>query len=84
VGECNLYSVEPRGRILCIANDGDQLTAQVRAATSVGNRALVLKGQKNLLGRGAWLESVTEIGDIDKDEFDAVLFSGAAGELVTL
>ncbi len=84
VGERNLYSVEPRGRVLCIANDGDQLTAQVRAATSVGNRALVLKGQKSLLGRGAWLESVTEIADIDRDEFDAVLFAGAAGELITL
>jgi RHH-type proline utilization regulon transcriptional repressor/proline dehydrogenase/delta 1-pyrroline-5-carboxylate dehydrogenase len=84
VGERNLYSVEPRGRVVCIAADGEQLTAQVRAATSVGNRALVLKGQKAQLGRGAWLDSVSEISSIDGTDFDAVLFDGPTDDLMAL
>jgi RHH-type proline utilization regulon transcriptional repressor/proline dehydrogenase/delta 1-pyrroline-5-carboxylate dehydrogenase len=81
VGERNLYDVAPRGRVLCIAADPDGLRAQVAAAVSVGNRALVLKGQKaGLAGRA----DVDEVIDIDAAAIDAVLFSGSDADLVAL
>ena len=41
VGERNLYSLRPRGTVLCVAQDESSLLLQVMAALAAGNRAAV-------------------------------------------
>ncbi len=48
VGERNVYSLRPRGRILCVADDEASLLLQVTAALATGNRAMVREGQVDL------------------------------------
>jgi RHH-type proline utilization regulon transcriptional repressor/proline dehydrogenase/delta 1-pyrroline-5-carboxylate dehydrogenase len=42
VGERNLYTLEPRGMVLCLASNVDAMCIQVGAAMATGNHALVL------------------------------------------
>ena len=84
VGERNVYSVEPRGRVLCLAADPAELARQIDAATAVGITVVVLAGQKAKAGKPAHGGKVEEIADIDAASLDAALFSGTAGDLLAL
>ncbi len=42
VGELNLYSIGPRGTVLCVAREEGALRRQVGAALAAGNKALVI------------------------------------------
>ncbi len=43
VGERNVYRLEPRGTVLCIARDQARLLRQVSAALATGNRVLIAR-----------------------------------------
>ena len=84
VGERNVYSVEPRGRVLCIAPDASELARQIATATDVGNTALVMRGQRIGVVGHVPGNAIEEIADIDRGVIDAVLFAGSSTELVAL
>ena len=46
VGEQNLYSLRPRGAVLCVASDEAGLLLQVMAALATGNRAVVRRPRR--------------------------------------
>jgi RHH-type proline utilization regulon transcriptional repressor/proline dehydrogenase/delta 1-pyrroline-5-carboxylate dehydrogenase len=45
VGERNLYRVEPRGTVLCLAGDPESRRAQVQAAEGTGNHPVTLAAE---------------------------------------
>jgi len=81
VGERNLYTLEPRGAVLCVAADQDALRRQVGAVLATGNRALI---------GAAWLDRPEGLagwivgGDGEGPAADAVLFSGTPEALLGL
>jgi len=82
VGEQNLYSVEPRGVVLCVAREAAALHEQVGAALATGNRALVPAPPPDLPpALTAW---VAGVADLDGAAFDAVLFDGQPAALLAL
>jgi RHH-type proline utilization regulon transcriptional repressor/proline dehydrogenase/delta 1-pyrroline-5-carboxylate dehydrogenase len=84
VGERNLYSVEPRGRVLCVADGPTELARQIEAASLVGNTAIVMTGRRAQLPRGSRRSDVEEIDDVATANVDAVLFQGSRDELIAL
>ncbi|WP_210250314.1 trifunctional transcriptional regulator/proline dehydrogenase/L-glutamate gamma-semialdehyde dehydrogenase [Methylobacterium planeticum] len=88
VGETNLYGLQPRGPILCAAEEEAALIAQVSAALTCGNRAVVrapaaartvLEGLPS--GLRPWI-SVETAGNLDA--VSAVLWQGPAPALIAL
>ncbi len=84
VGERNLYSLEPRGRVLCIASTPEELVRQVSAASASGNRVLVATGQRSMLARSVNVHLVDEASDFGSEDFDAALFEGEIDDLIAL
>jgi RHH-type proline utilization regulon transcriptional repressor/proline dehydrogenase/delta 1-pyrroline-5-carboxylate dehydrogenase len=80
VGERNVYRLEPRGAILCIADGEAAALRQISAALATGKRALVQTEWPLLSGLPAPLrEWISVVGH--RAQFDAVLFSGDDGDL---
>jgi RHH-type proline utilization regulon transcriptional repressor/proline dehydrogenase/delta 1-pyrroline-5-carboxylate dehydrogenase len=84
VGERNVYMTEPRGTVLCVADDGAAWLRQISAALATGNRAVVL-------GADAWSDLPPALEDWigfashhHAAAFDAVLFDGDSDALVEL
>jgi len=84
VGERNLYRLEPRGRVLCIAPDAQELSRQVKAAVETGNRAVVTRGKRAGVTQPRLSPDIEEIASIDTDAIDAVLFCGSRDDLRAL
>ncbi len=83
VGEENLYRLEPRGTVLCLADTPDALLAQVDMVLATGNRALVTAEQVDALPP-APAASVTAVPGWREATFDAVLFQGDRDALMAL
>ena len=83
VGERNLYSIEARGPVLCLAADRDMLLIQVGATLATGNQALVINGSVPTLPASV-SPSVRQTADWGGDDIAAVLFSGSDEDLLTL
>ncbi len=86
VGEENLYRLEPRGTVLCLADARDALVAQVGTVLATGNRALVPADRMGDLpprppALAAW---IAEAADRRRAAFDAVLFRGGRDALLAL
>ncbi|MFK8250957.1 trifunctional transcriptional regulator/proline dehydrogenase/L-glutamate gamma-semialdehyde dehydrogenase [Ancylobacter terrae] len=80
VGERNVYALEPRGTVLCLAATALGRDLQVAAALATGNRALVegtLPADLPETVAGA----VTAFADRAGERFDVVLFEGDADAL---
>ncbi|QCI64116.1 trifunctional transcriptional regulator/proline dehydrogenase/L-glutamate gamma-semialdehyde dehydrogenase [Phreatobacter stygius] len=86
VGERNLYVLEGRGTVLCLAQTETGLLAQIGAALATGNRAAVL-GAEPLFGPlKASLPKdlkdwITPVADIAAEPFGAALFEGDSDTL---
>ena len=75
VGERNLYTLSPRGSVLCLATTERGLAVQIACALATGNRVL-LEGS-TLPALPAGLDGmVTLIDGLEDAAFDAVLFEG--------
>ncbi len=81
VGERNEYSTIPRGAVVCIAPDREQLMVQVGAALATGNRALIAVGA---LGGPPPLDDILEVPDVLQTGCDAVLFAGSRVDLLAI
>lgn len=87
-GECNIFSLLPRGRILCLSdNDNDRLI-QLAAATSTGNRILWPEEASyyalfNTLPKTVQ-NSIDFATDVMVHTFDAVIHHGHSDELHAL
>ncbi len=80
VGERNIYALEPRGTVLCLAMTERGLAAQITAALATGNRVL-LQGTA-LPGLPDGLEDRVSLTEDRADaRFDAVLFEGDSDAL---
>ena len=85
-GERNIYSIEARGVVLCIASNQDELLHQIGVALLTGNRALTaihaLVGLPPLPARlSAWVKGTATPNDC---AFSAVLFHGSPSDLEAL
>jgi RHH-type proline utilization regulon transcriptional repressor/proline dehydrogenase/delta 1-pyrroline-5-carboxylate dehydrogenase len=79
VGERNLYATEPRGTVLCVADDPAALRQQVGMALATGNRVLA-PGLGDLpAGLAAWVDTAA---DPTTAPCDAALFSGGPEALL--
>ncbi len=76
VGERNLYTVQPRGRVLCRAASPAALQLRIAAALATGNRVLVDPAALAALPDG--------IATADDGTADHVLFDGDAAALAAL
>jgi RHH-type proline utilization regulon transcriptional repressor/proline dehydrogenase/delta 1-pyrroline-5-carboxylate dehydrogenase len=88
VGERNVYTLVPRGGVLCIPKTERGLHLQISAALASGNRALIdaaalaQTGSKALERLPAALRAwITPVVDRAHAELDAVLFEGDAEAL---
>jgi RHH-type proline utilization regulon transcriptional repressor/proline dehydrogenase/delta 1-pyrroline-5-carboxylate dehydrogenase len=85
VGERNLYTLLPRGRVLCLASTMASMVCQIGAALAAGNTALVLPppDATSLVGMvpRSWRGHVRLLTDPAAVECDAVLFEGDADAL---
>ncbi|WP_431285712.1 trifunctional transcriptional regulator/proline dehydrogenase/L-glutamate gamma-semialdehyde dehydrogenase [Humitalea sp. 24SJ18S-53] len=79
VGESNLYSLHPRGRVLCVAASGFGLAVQVAAALATGNDAKIWAPNVSL--PAALPARVTRAQSRDASDCDLVLFEGAGDDL---
>jgi RHH-type proline utilization regulon transcriptional repressor/proline dehydrogenase/delta 1-pyrroline-5-carboxylate dehydrogenase len=77
-GERNVYTVAPRGAVLCAASAPDALGALVGAALGTGNRAVVPAAAEGLLGHlpAPVRDQVRVTADAATDPVDAVLVDG--------
>ena len=90
-GEANLYAVQPRGKVLCLASgptrDAD-LLAQLSAVLAVGNHALWPANSQALYDRlpSAVRDRITVTQDWTKSDvkFDAALCHGSPADLLAL
>jgi RHH-type proline utilization regulon transcriptional repressor/proline dehydrogenase/delta 1-pyrroline-5-carboxylate dehydrogenase len=80
VGERNVYATEPRGTVLCVADDEDGRRRQIDAALGAGNRAVVL-GE---VPASVLSDSVISTADYRSAAFDVVLFEGSDEALLAL
>ena len=84
-GERNSYTLLPRERVLCLAEERGDLLAQLAAALAVGSRALLLDAQRELVA--ALPKDVQKHIDLVADwtsadaEFDAILHHGDSDQL---
>jgi RHH-type proline utilization regulon transcriptional repressor/proline dehydrogenase/delta 1-pyrroline-5-carboxylate dehydrogenase len=83
-GESNTLRLHPRGRVACIADDEAALTAQARAATAVGNTALLAASPAALRVRAAVGDACEIVPDPLAGTPDAVLFAGRDDDAVAL
>jgi RHH-type proline utilization regulon transcriptional repressor/proline dehydrogenase/delta 1-pyrroline-5-carboxylate dehydrogenase len=82
VGERNVYSLLPRGAVLCVAQTEFGLMAQIGAALATGNKAVVttkLAGLPTPLS-----DAVVVVKDRTTASFDVVLFEGDSDDLQAL
>jgi RHH-type transcriptional regulator, proline utilization regulon repressor / proline dehydrogenase / delta 1-pyrroline-5-carboxylate dehydrogenase len=84
VGESNVYSLRPRGRVLCLASSTEELAAQIGAALATGNTAIVPESPVSR----AVADTVPEYGGaielVSTDDLpgcDIALFEGPQDEL---
>ncbi len=86
VGERNVYALEPRGRVLCLAASTATMIAQVGAALATGNAALVVPppDPNNFLIRlpPALGARIQRLGDPREAPCDLVLYEGDADGLL--
>jgi RHH-type proline utilization regulon transcriptional repressor/proline dehydrogenase/delta 1-pyrroline-5-carboxylate dehydrogenase len=81
-GENNMYRIEPRGTVLCVAATAAGAAAQHEAVRTTGNSALFVDGAtvqawlKNLDGADRGTLGVVAEDGIDQADFQAVLFEG--------
>jgi RHH-type proline utilization regulon transcriptional repressor/proline dehydrogenase/delta 1-pyrroline-5-carboxylate dehydrogenase len=80
VGERNIYTMEPRGTILCIAATQTGLLRQISASVAAGNRALIKSGALDALP-DSLAPSMLLSPTPETEPFDAVLFEGPKDEL---
>lgn len=87
-GERNTFTLLPRDRVLCIADNEQDALIQLAAVTSVGSRAL---WQDDELHRTLWKslpkqvqERIELARDTLKGHFDAVIYHGDADQLRSL
>jgi RHH-type proline utilization regulon transcriptional repressor/proline dehydrogenase/delta 1-pyrroline-5-carboxylate dehydrogenase len=84
VGERNVYMTEPRGTVLCVADDEAARLRQIGAALATGNRAVVL-GADGLPDLPAELQDwIGFASDNRATAFDVVLFDGETDALLSL
>ncbi len=76
VGERNVYSLAPRGAVLCVAGSLAVLCRQVGAALATGNRALVVLPPDAAALADRLRAHVRIAADLATDHFDAVLIDG--------
>lgn len=88
-GETNLYTMQPRKRILAIAEQEFDLIHQLMAIFAVNGQAALVKNHAFLQKFGQQLppvvhSAITEIESITNDAFDAVLHHGSLEALLNL
>ena len=85
VGERNVYALEPRGRVLCLAGTQGAMAVQVAAALATGNVAVVLPPHdpNDILPRlpPSLRGRVVRVDDARGADCDAVLYEGDAESL---
>ncbi|HSC84007.1 MAG TPA: trifunctional transcriptional regulator/proline dehydrogenase/L-glutamate gamma-semialdehyde dehydrogenase, partial [Pseudomonas sp.] len=84
-GERNTYSLLPRERVLCLAEERTDLLAQLAATLAVGSQALLLESQRELLGTlpkevQKRIVTVADWSSLEA-EFDAILHHGDSDQL---
>jgi RHH-type proline utilization regulon transcriptional repressor/proline dehydrogenase/delta 1-pyrroline-5-carboxylate dehydrogenase len=84
-GERNTYTLLPRERVLCLADDRGDLLAQLAATLAVGSHALLLEAQRELIGKlpkdvQKRIATVVEWTSLEA-EFDAILHHGDSDQL---
>ena len=88
VGERNLYTLRPRGRIAALARSESGLLTQLGAILATGNTAVVEKGNPAvaaLASLPADLASrIAPVADWNASDLAGVLFEGEAGDLLAL
>jgi RHH-type proline utilization regulon transcriptional repressor/proline dehydrogenase/delta 1-pyrroline-5-carboxylate dehydrogenase len=85
VGERNVYALEPRGRVLCMASSTPTMVAQVGATLATGNVALVLPPPDPNNWRARMPETlrahVRFLADPQEAPCDVALYEGDADDL---
>ncbi len=81
VGEQNVYRLEPRGRVLCVAETQIGLMVQIGAALATGNTALVGPPMQLTTIPDVLLGNILVCTDPASETFQAVLFDGNAQSL---
>ncbi len=76
VGERNVYSMEPRGAVLCVADNVSAICVQVGAALATGNRPIVLQPNDADEFFADLPASVQVIHDPSGVSFEAVIYNG--------
>jgi RHH-type proline utilization regulon transcriptional repressor/proline dehydrogenase/delta 1-pyrroline-5-carboxylate dehydrogenase len=82
VGETNLYALQPRGAVLCVATTEGGMAHQVAAALATGNRALVVGAPRAL--PSALAGRIGFLAARDARDAAVVLFEGDADALHAL
>jgi RHH-type proline utilization regulon transcriptional repressor/proline dehydrogenase/delta 1-pyrroline-5-carboxylate dehydrogenase len=84
-GERNTYSLLPRERVLCLAEERADLLAQLAATLAVGSLALLPESQRELVGKlpKEVQKRITTVADWTSQdaEFDAILHHGDSDQL---
>lgn len=84
-GERNTYSLLPRERVLCLAEERADLLAQLAATLAVGSQALLPESQRELLGKlpKEVQKHIATVADWTSQdaEFDAILHHGDSDQL---
>ncbi|ENA35170.1 MULTISPECIES: trifunctional transcriptional regulator/proline dehydrogenase/L-glutamate gamma-semialdehyde dehydrogenase [Pseudomonas] len=86
-GERNTYSLLPRERVLCLADDETDLMAQLAAVLAVGSTALWVQNDLSRALRGRLPKAVqariqtTSDWTKDEEHFDAILHHGDSDQL---
>ena len=85
-GERNLYSLVPRERVLCLAEDPQDLLAQLAAVLATDGRALWTAAHRPLWQQlpGVVQGRIETVDDWTTAPFDVVLHHGSAESLLTL
>ena len=84
-GERNSYTLLPRERVLCLAEERGDLLAQLAATLAVGSRALLPQAQRELVAGlpkevQKHIDQVADWTSVDA-EFDAILHHGDSDQL---
>ncbi|WP_043306972.1 trifunctional transcriptional regulator/proline dehydrogenase/L-glutamate gamma-semialdehyde dehydrogenase [Pseudomonas sp. ML96] len=84
-GERNSYTLLPRERVLCLAEERSDLLAQLAATLAVGSRALLPQANRELVAAlpkevQKHIDQVADWTAVDA-EFDAILYHGDSDQL---